>query len=63
MREWICSDELDWARRDNRVSAQPLPGFGILRSFLESRNKGERAGRLFTAIANGSFGLAVLRHS
>jgi hypothetical protein len=45
---------------DNRASAHPLPRFGIFPVFPEP-GKGERAS--FMAIANGSFGLAVLRHS
>ena len=54
-------DELIRLACDNRASAQPLSRFGIFPVFPEARKENGRPS--FMAIANGSFGLAVLRHS
>jgi hypothetical protein len=46
---------------DNRAGAQPLPSFGI---FPVSQSPGKLNGpSSYIAIANGSFGLAILRQS
>jgi hypothetical protein len=56
----LC-DEFVRRTSDDRASAEPLPRLGVLPSF---REPGKVNGRTsFIAIANGSFGLAVLRHS
>ena len=54
--------ELIRLARDNRASAYPLPRFGIFPVFSGSLAKVNGRSSFMGAV-NGSFGLAVLRHS
>jgi hypothetical protein len=61
-RQFVCKKAALKISVRNGISAQPLSRFGIFPVFSRAAAK-VNGHSSFMVIANGSFGLAVLRHS